>query len=115
MVDSNRESNQVERRHGMTEERIKAILDRSNYDQEERLKKYIDERIAELTVTVKSAYPEGDLSKHRAAHEAEIKKAEKWENLKTEFMTKVLTGGMYAAGVFVLTVIWEYVKAELRK
>lgn len=104
-----------ERRQGMTEEKIKALLDKSNRDQEERIKKYLDERVADLMETIKSAYPEGDLHKHRAAHEAQNKKAERWENLKAEFITKVFTGGMYAAGVFVLTLIWEYIKSELRK
>lgn len=104
-----------ERRVGMTEERLAKLLDEANTRQAEQLREYINQEIQETQELIKSAFPNGDTAAHRIAHEAQIKRSDRWEAMKAEFITKAFTGGMYAAGAFLLVALWEYIKVELRR
>lgn len=98
----------------MTEDQLLLTMRELSEEHEKRLCEYLNERLSHLEETIKSAYPEGDPHKHRAIHEAQIKQQEMWDKVKTEFLSKVLTGGLYGLGVFILSLIWDYI-TKVRK
>lgn len=80
-----------------------------------RLAQRLKEQTAELTSKIESAFPNGDLHGHKAAHEKLIKTANRWDDLKTEFVSKAFTGGFLTAIGFVGLVLWEWFKTEVKK
>lgn len=97
------------------ERRMQRLLDRQNREIDTRIAQRLKEQTKELEQKIASAFPDGDLHGHRVAHEKQIKTANRWDELKAEFISKAFTGGMLAAAAFVGLLIWEWFKAEVKK
>lgn len=112
-----------ERRHhpefGISEDRarllIRGAMDASLRAHEAQIVSQIDSRFGELSDMIKSAFPDGDPHGHRRAHEQEIREAAGWSKLKADLLSKVLTGGVWAGVVWLVFIIIEAVKQEIKK
>ena len=82
---------------------------------ESDMQDFIKAEFQRLEETFKSAFPGGDPHGHRAAHEQQIKTATRWDQLKSEFISKAFTTGMLAAVGFLLIAVWDYFKREVTK
>lgn len=104
---------------GISEDRarllIRGALDASLREHERQLMAGLDSRFAELSAMIKSAFPEGDPHGHRLSHEREIRDAAGWEKLKSELMSKLLTGGVWAGVAWLLFVAFEAIKQEIKR
>lgn len=110
------------RRHpefGISEDRarllISGAIDASLREHERQMVKLIDSRFGDLTETIKSAFPDGDPHGHRRAHEQEIRDAAGWARLKSDLISKVMTGGVWAGVVWLGFVVVEAIKQEIKK
>lgn len=104
---------------GISEDRarllIRGALDASLAQHERQLIGQLDSRFLELSEMIKSAFPDGDPHGHRRAHEQEIREAAGWSKLKADLLSKVLTGGVWAGVVWLVFIIIEAVKQEIKK
>lgn len=104
---------------GISEDRarllIRGAMDASLRAHEAQIVSQIDSRFGELSEMIKSAFPDGDPHGHRRAHEQEIRDAAGWSKLKADLLSKVLTGGVWAGVVWLVFIIIEAVKQEIKK
>lgn len=104
---------------GISEDRarllIRGAIDASLREHERQLLVNLDSRFAELSAMIKSAFPDGDPHGHRLSHEREIRDAAGWEKLKSELMSKLLTGGVWAGVAWLLFVAFEAIKQEIKR
>lgn len=104
---------------GISEDRarllIRGAMDASLRAHEAQIVSQIDSRFGELSDMIKSAFPDGDPHGHRRAHEQEIREAAGWSKLKADLLSKVLTGGVWAGVVWLVFIIIEAVKQEIKK
>ena len=104
---------------GISEDRarllIRDAIDASLRKHEREILEQIDSRFGELMGMIKSAFPEGDPHGHRRAHEQEIQAAAGWSKLKSDLISKVLTGGVWAGAAWLAFITIEAIKQEFRK
>jgi hypothetical protein len=82
---------------------------------EQHLLQHIDKQFAQLKQTFADAFPGGDPHGHRMAHEKAIRDATGWEKIKADVVSKFLTGGLWVAAGWLLFLVWESFKHEVRK
>ena len=104
---------------GVSEDRAQLLISKainaSMREHERVIMKELDSRFGELSDMIKSAFPEGDPHGHRRAHEQEIRDAAGWSKLKADLLSKVLTGGVWAGVVWLVFIVVEAVKQEIKK
>lgn len=94
---------------------IEAAVDEALSEHETRLREHIDTKFNQLSALIVAAFPNGDVHGHKAAHERQIADANRWTQLKTDFISKAFTTGMMGAVGFLLIAVWEWFKGEVRK
>lgn len=94
-------------RRSITEDRVRLMVAEALEAHEDKLTAHMDQRFSELQALIKSAFPDGDPHGHRMAHEAQIEQAQGWKKLKAEVVSKFLTGGLWAAGIWMLIQGWN--------
>lgn len=83
-------------------------------EHEEKMVKHMDGQFKRLESMFSSAFPGGDPAGHRMAHEAQIKQAVGWEKLKSEVVSKFLTGGLWMAAGWLALTLWNTFVASVR-
>ena len=82
---------------------------------EQHLTLHMDRQFASLKQTFADAFPGGDPHGHRLAHEKAIRDATGWDKIKADVVGKFLTGGLWVAAGWLLFLVWESIKHEVRK
>lgn len=100
-----------ENRPSDIEERITRKVLHAMDQHDVKIRDHIRSEFKTLEDVIRSAFPDGDVHGHRAAHERQIKRANRWEDIKAEFITKAFTAGSMAAMGFMLMLVWEYLKS----
>jgi hypothetical protein len=90
-----------------SEEKVRLLIGEALDVHEERIRTYLDERFEELEKVFSSGFPGGDPHGHRLAHEEAIRHAGDRRKLKAEVTTKVFTGGIWAAIVWLVVSGWN--------
>lgn len=111
---------QPERRaHVLTEEKVSHMIEGAVDDalskHEEQMRAFIKNEFGQLHALISAAFPNGDVHGHKLAHEKAIKDANRWDQLKSDFISKAFTTGMMGAVGFLLIAAWEHLKAEVKK
>lgn len=105
--------------YGVTEDRVRLLIEKAVADalnrHEQKMIQHMDVKFVQLNATVMSAFPNGDPHGHRLAHEKAIRNADGWEKLKGELITKLATSGMWAAGAWVIYILWQAFKESIHK
>lgn len=103
----------------LTEEKVSLMIeeavDESLAKHEEHMTKLIKSEFGQLHALISAAFPNGDVHGHKIAHEKAIRDANRWDQLKADFISKAFTTGLMAALGFVLIAAWEHLKAEVKK
>lgn len=107
------------RNHGLTEDRVALMIEQAVSSalksHEQHLMTHMDRQFALLKQTFSEAFPGGDPHGHRLAHEKQIRTATGWDRMKSDVVSKFLTGGLWIAGGWLLLAIWESFKHEVKK
>lgn len=107
------------RSEALTEDRVRLLIQQAVTqalrEHEAHLMLHMDKQFANLRQTFASAFPEGDPDGHRLAHEKAIRNAGWWDRIKTEAISKTVTGGLWVFLAFLAVSVWEHVKNEARK
>ena len=103
----------------LTEDRVKLMISEAVQQalasHEQHLMAHMDRQFAALRQTFAEAFPGGDPHGHRIAHEKAIRNAGWWDRIKTEAISKTVTGGLWVFLAFLAVSVWEHVKNEARK
>lgn len=103
----------------LTEEKVSLMIeeavDAGLKSHEEEMRKFIKGEFGQLHALITAAFPGGDVHGHKIAHEKAIRDANRWDQIKADFITKAFTTGMMGAIGFLLIAAWESVKSEVRK
>lgn len=102
----------------MSEDRVELLIERAVSealeDHEAKMVRHMDQNFHRLETMFASAFPGGDPAGHRMAHETQIKQAVGWEKLKSEVVSKFLTGGLWMAAGWGLLALWNSFLANVR-
>lgn len=82
---------------------------------EQHLMTHMDKQFDLLKKSFSEAFPDGDPHGHRIAHEKQIKTATGWDRMKSDVVSKFLTGGLWIAAGWLLLAVWESFKHEVKK
>lgn len=108
-----------ERRESVTEDRVALMIEQAVSaalkSHEQHLMTHMDRQFALLKQTFSEAFPGGDPHGHRLAHEKQIRTATGWDKMKTDVVSKFLTGGLWIAAGWLLLAVWESFKHEVKK
>lgn len=103
----------------LTEDRVAVMIEEAVDDamskHEQRITTMFKAEFGQLHTLISAAFPNGDVHGHKIAHEKAIKDANRWDQLKSEFISKAFTTGMMGAVAFLLMAAWEAVKGEVKK
>lgn len=107
------------RSSALTEERVSLMIEEAIEDaltkHEDQMRTFIKGEFGQLHALITAAFPNGDVHGHKVAHEKQIKDANRWDQLKSDFISKAFTTGMMGAVGFLLIAAWEHLKAEVKK
>ena len=95
----------------MIEEEVERRLSKA----EDKLLAHMDVKFGQLHKLITDAFPDGDPYGHRLHHEAVIKSASKWEQMKGEVASKLLTGGVWVTVAWIAMAIWQSFKNEVQR
>lgn len=107
------------RDQALTEDRVKLMISeavkRALAEHEQHLTAHMDKQFAVLRQTFADAFPGGDPHGHRLAHEKAIATANWWDKAKSDAVSKVAAGGVWACVMFLAVAAWEHLKNEAKR
>lgn len=111
---------QIERRaHVLTEEKVSLMIEEAVEDaltkHEEQMRTFIKGEFGQLHSLISAAFPNGDVHGHKIAHEKAIRDANRWDQIKADFIGTAFKTGLMAAIGFMLVAAWESIKNEVKK
>lgn len=92
---------------------IKQDVEDAIKESQDELRTHMDEKFKELREFVASAFPNGDPTGHRQAHEKAIRDADWWAKFKLGLFEKIVLGGVMGAVAFLGAAAWEHFKTAL--
>ena len=107
------------REDALTEDRVRLLIQQAvtqaMQTHQAQVLAHMDQQFAGLKQTFASAFPEGDPHGHRIAHEKVIRNAGWWDKIKSEAISKTMTGGLWVFIAFIALSVGEHIKSEARK
>jgi hypothetical protein len=107
------------RNDALTEDRVKLLIQtavtQAMRDHEAHVLTHMDKQFSMLRQAFNDSFPGGDPHGHRIAHEKAIQNAGWWDRIKSEAISKTVTGSVWVFLVFVAVVVWEHIKQEAKK
>ena len=109
-----------ERRNAtLTEDKVKLMIQDALIAalkaHEAHITQHMDKQFEGLKESFAQAFPGGDPHGHRLAHEKAIRDATGWDKIKADVVGKFLTGGLWVAAGWLLFLVWESIKHEVKK
>lgn len=96
---------------GVSEDRVELMIERAVgsalEEHESKMVGHMEQQYVQIKALISSAFPGGDPHGHRMAHEAQIRQADGWQKLKSEVVSKFITGGLWAAAGWAAYSMWH--------